>query len=179
MKNITFVLLLFLLSALCLQSQTKDTVYVVQKDTVYYVPMPSRNVDHVKAELGIVLGTPSGLNLILAAHTTDAIFKISGAYLGPTLYGGQFDIGYKFSENKRTYHGVGLGFGFANIGTTEITTNQWNQYEYKERNHWQYVAVNYMLNTYGFYLNAGLSAGSGSFSNPQLMLQIGYAYQFR
>jgi hypothetical protein len=179
MKSVIFTLLLFSFSSVGLLSQTKDTIYVVQKDTVYYVPTSAKSVDRVKAELGIALGTPSGLNLILAAHTNDVLFKISGSYLGNSLFGGQFDIGYKISEFNETYHGIGLGFGFARLTTTEEESYGWDYYEVRTRHHWEYVSLNYMLNTFGFYFNAGLSVGSGSFSNPQLMVQIGYAYQFR
>lgn len=172
--SISFLFILFF-AFISLQSQTKDTVYVVEDDKVYTIlknPQPK----NVKAELGFVIGTPGVTNLVIAAHTNDFLFKLTAGYFDAGSYGAQFDIGYKVFKEDETYQAIGLGTGYSVITNQE---EDYYNYTSQKRYNWKYLVLDYILNTRGFYLNLGLSAGVGSFPNPQLMFQIGYVYQFR
>ncbi len=116
-------------------------------------------------ELGIVAGSPAGLNILLGHSIDDFIFKLSGLYVGK-IYGIQVNLGLMLSNNINRYHSLnfiaGSSFSESNLS----------------KNTWDYFGIAYNLNYKDFYLEAGISSGSGSYSNPQIMLQIGYVYRF-
>ena len=128
------------------------------------------------AELGVTLGTPAGLNVVGAKHFDNLMVKASGFYLGYPVKGIQLELGYKFSEYDRTYNAFNIVAGIAEYGEKERINFHWSIYNYKS---WKYIGIVYNLNTNGFYLQSGLSIGEGDFTNPQLLLQVGYVYQFR
>lgn len=168
-----FIVLMFM--SINLQSQTKDTVYVITKDTVFIQnaePNTDLKTKRISSEFGVAIGTPAVINLTFTNHFDDFLVKLSGLYLSRTQ-GFQADFGYKFSESRYTYHALTLGVGYLDY---EATID--NNGRLINRTYWEYATLQYLLNTKGFLLSAGLSAGDGSFSNPQLMLQIGYSYQF-
>lgn len=171
MKTVLILIIALSFGAISLQAQTKDTVYVVTKDTVF---MNSKvKIDPISGEIGAVFGTPSGINLTGAIHTDKILVRLTGMALN-TITGIQVDLGYKFNEVERTYHAISLV-----AGMTKIEDTGYSGYGYRVYNTWDYIGINYMMNTRGFILGVGLSAGSGSFPNPQLLFQIGYSYQIR
>lgn len=127
-----------------------------------------------KAEFGGTLGTPAGLNLVYNNHFDNFILQLSGLYLGP-IRGIQLGFCWKVSESENNYH----AFGGA-IGSSYFEEEKEDYYySYTEINKWTYVAAVYNFNYNGFYLQPGLSFGEGTFSNPQLLIQIGYVYKFK
>lgn len=161
-KTLIIVLFLLLVSAIDIQSQSKTKVVEVEK---------KEKVEHLSSEFGIVFGTPGTINLNYAKHFESFLLKFSGMYLGK-FQGGQIDVGYKINTWKRTYQAITLAAGLSRLPReTEIyaqplPTKKWN-----------YASINYLLNTRGFLLSVGLSAGEGDFTTPQLMFQIGYSTQ--
>jgi len=45
--------------------------------------------------------------------------------------------------------------------------------------HWIYIGLGSAVNFHGFFLSAGLSLGTGTYNNPQVLLQLGYVRRFR
>ncbi len=132
------------------------------------------------AELGVTLGTPAVLNLVLGKHFDNLMVKASGFYLGSDAKGIQFEIGYKLAEFARTYHAINIAGGFSEMRTTSSTLNDTdNELCPSKLYKWNYIGIVYNLNTNGFYLQSGLSIGEGDYISPQFMFQIGYVYQFR
>jgi len=174
MKFILLTIATIICASFALQSQTKDTVYVVQKDTVRLVK-PKPKLGKINAEVGVVLVTPTYANALISLHHNDIFFKVTGAYLSQS-YGIQFDLGLKAFVEDETYHAVSLAGGQVSNLSDEVTIGYRT---YQEELLWTYMSVNYILNTKGFYLSVGTGYGRGDYSSPQLMLQIGYAYQFR
>lgn len=178
MRRILLLVISLVISIVSIKAQSKDSIQVLETDKNRLASDNSNG--NINAEFGIVLGVPSAINLVFAKHIGDFLFKLSGGFLGSGTYGAQFEVGYKFYEEKETYQAIGLG-----VGHSVITTNKTRQfyayesYAYSNRDTWDYIALNYMLNTKGFYLNAGLSHGSGTFTSPQIVLQIGYVIQIR
>lgn len=174
MKITILTIIIFLCASFALQSQAKDTVYIIQKDTVRLVK-PEPKLGKINAEVGVVLVTPTYANALISLHHNDVFFKVTGAYFSKS-YGIQFDLGLKAFVEDETYHGVSLAGGQVSILSDEET---FGNRTYQEELLWTYMSVNYILNTRGFYLSVGTGYGRGDYSSPQLMLQIGYAYQFR
>ncbi|PKL80874.1 MAG: hypothetical protein CVV25_02855 [Ignavibacteriae bacterium HGW-Ignavibacteriae-4] len=171
MKTLFISIIVLFFGAISLQSQTKDTVYVVTKDTVFV--NKKAKFDPINGEIGAALGTPGGINLTGAIHSDKLVVRLSGMLLN-TISGIQVDLGFKFSEVKQTYHALSLVAGMSKIEDADL-----RGYGYSIYNTWDYVGINYNMNSKGFLLGVGLSAGSGSYSSPQLLFQIGYSYQIR
>lgn len=158
--------------------QVEKIDFMVDKDPGY---------KKTKSELGGTIGTPAAINFVFGKHFDKYMVKASGMYLGRTAHGIQLELGLKLSEFKRTYHAVNIIGGYSFLQIESLSQNSgYKQYESTE---WSYGGIVYNLNTNGFYLQAGLSLGSGIYShptkgiedvtNPQFMFQIGYVYQFR
>jgi hypothetical protein len=113
------------------------------------------------SELGITVGTPSGVNLAVARWFGQYGVRVCGMAFD-SLRGIQAAVAYKISDNSDRSHSVAVVFG-----GSKITGKVWN-----------YTGVAYNLNYGNFFLEAGVSAGSGSFTTPQLLLQLGYSYRF-
>lgn len=163
MKTLIISLTLLLIAATNIQSQSETKVVEVDSEV---------HEKQLSSEFGLVIGTPATFNLNYAKHFGDYLVKISGLYLG-NYQGGQLELGYKFAFDKKTYHAVTLGGGLARFPQESdtyghpIATKKWN-----------YASISYLMNTKGFLMSVGLSAGEGDFPNPQLIFQIGYSSQF-
>ncbi|MFA7327522.1 MAG: hypothetical protein WC121_12705 [Candidatus Kapaibacterium sp.] len=163
MRTLIFALTLLLVTTTNIQSQTEYKIVNVKSN---------EQKQYLSSEFGIVIGTPATFNLNYAKHFDDFLVKISGLYLG-NYQGGQLDLGYKFAHSRRTYHAVTIGGGLARFPReTEIY-----RVPLSDRK-WNYGSISYLMNTKGFLMSVGLSAGEGDFPNPQLIFQIGYSSQF-
>ncbi len=123
-------------------------------------------------EVGFAFGNPSAINLNLIYHHEKLIFRTTGNYLG-SLYGVQFDIGYKLYQNNDTYH----AFTFAS-GLSRYPKNN-NIFDTGEEGaSYDYISLNYIFNYNGLQLGTGLSTGNGNLSSPRVSIQIGFNLQF-
>ncbi|HRT68363.1 MAG TPA: hypothetical protein P5216_06450, partial [Bacteroidota bacterium] len=86
-------------------------------------------------------------------------------FIPSSIFGFQIEALYNLKTSRHFEHNLGVGLGLMEI-------------YYNEDNVWGYLELLYNLNIYGFFLEAGMSIGSGSFTNPQLMFQFGYVYRF-
>ncbi len=116
---------------------------------------------------GGALGTPAGLNLIFGRSFGGFGMRLSGMVFGGRLYGAQVDVVRIGRTSASFSHQPFLGVGTLHVNGGGTGGGDWT-----------YVAAGYGLNSGGFHFNIGLSVGSGDFSNPQLMLQIGYVHEF-
>ncbi len=163
---------MLLIAGLTLQSQTKDTVYVVEKDTVL-IAGPESIVKPVNYELGLAIGRPGQLNLVGVIHSENFLWKLSGGHVG-FPYGAQADFGVKLSEEGKTYSTLCAGVGFWVIDPIVKASGIDNIYKY--------FTINSTASSHGFYFNFGLSLGTGASTRRLsyvLIGQLGYAYQFR
>ncbi len=76
----------------------------------------------VKGELGVVLGTPAGANVIASTHFDSMLLKGSLGYFGSGNIGYQLELGYKFSELTNTYQAVSVGIGYFDHDTFEYSS---------------------------------------------------------
>ena len=149
-------------------SETVFLLEKVERITKEADPAGPKDLIHESyTDAGINLGTPAGLNIAAARWFGVAGFGISGMYFRPTLNGIQADLGFRLSDNTDSRHVVALIGGTSTAGTSASGAKIWN-----------YAGVAYQWVTGGFLLEVGISGGSGSFSSPQLLLQLGYVYRF-
>ncbi len=152
---------------------TFDEIEVIRKESAAEIYFDDTRdlMDAPYFELGVNFGTPGGLNLAFGRWFGIAGARLSGMYLGDALAGVQGNIGFKLSDNSNRSHVLAAIFG-----TSQLKENS-GTYWQRSRS-WTYIGAAYELNLHGFFLQAGLSVGSGDFSSPQLMLQLGYMYRF-
>lgn len=169
MTKIFLTIIIIIFSVLTLQSQTKDTVYIVEKDTIF-IAEPESKIEPVKYELGLLLGYPGRYNIAAIAHSENFLYKLSGGYFGYPA-GGQVEVGYKIDELNKIYYGISAGVGFYSIAPVAKQLGLDNLREY--------FSINSIISIYGFFVSPGLSVYLDNLNFPQLILQVGYAYQFR
>jgi len=124
-------------------------------------------------EAGINIGMPAVLNLLVGRWFSPVGIKVSGLTLGE-IYGIQGNLMYKLADSEKTCHSLGLIGGYSHLVLEK--SNGWEVV--KEIKEWQYYGAAYNLNWGGFWLELGLTAGSGDFKSPQFCFQIGYAHRF-
>ena len=127
---------------------------------------------------GITAITPGGLNLLFGQHFGNFGIRLQGGLLplSATMWGFQGNLLYNFQKSESFENNISIAFGQLNIPIKK-GFSLWEGTIY-ENGDWTYAAVCYDFNTSGFFLEIGLSFGSGYFSNPQVLLQLGYVYRF-
>ncbi len=111
-------------------------------------------------EVGLSLGLPAGINTGLGLWAGRLGVRAWGCYLGPAIHGVQLGAGFDFA-GERTSNAVMLIVGYSRLTFGE----------------WAYGGVAYDLRTdLGFFFELGMTVGYGSFSSPQLHLQLGYLW---
>jgi small nuclear ribonucleoprotein (snRNP)-like protein len=128
--------------------------------------------------LGITAITPGGINLLFGQHFGKFGIRLQGGLLplSRTMWGFQGNLLYNFQKSESFENNISLAFGQLNIPINK-GFSPWEGTIY-ENGDWTYGAVCYDFNTGGFFLEVGLSFGTGYFSNPQALLQLGYVYRF-
>jgi hypothetical protein len=147
---------------------TFDEIEIIRKDTLESHIRDLRDVSY--GELGINAGTPAGLNLAIGYWFSSLGIRASGMIFGSRMGGGQLNLGLKLSDNTNRSHVLALVAGTSYSEREEI----W----FRRKVTWTYVGAAYELNLGGFFLQGGLTVGEGDFSNPQIIIQIGYMYRF-
>jgi hypothetical protein len=157
-------------------------------------PVIARTIDTVRRTtqawaLGASFGTPAGLNAVAGYTGTRLFARASGMYLGTSLSGAQLDLGFVVRRNSRLTMTAG-----PIAGTTHIEID--DTYSHRTLN-WSYLGGAFSMQIGGLFGQLGLSWGTGNehryewdpyegpiesthpVSNPQLLGQIGYVYEFR
>ena len=113
---------------------------------------------------GLSLGSPAGGNFIIKSDKLGLPLQISGGYWGDRVSG--IELGYNFYQNNDSF------FHSAQIitGYSETSENKF------ESDKWKYAGVSATFKKGGFFMEPGLTFGSGDYSNPQLTFQIGWLW---
>lgn len=128
---------------------------------------------------GITLGTPAGLQLVGGEYFNGFGIRASAGYLGK-IYGAQINFVKNISKSQNFSSNLSVFAGYSHMEfRTTMTYNGLFYSSVPIVDHWTYGGLAFDLNWGGFFLEAGLSLGSGTFSNPQLGLQIGYVHEYR
>lgn len=134
--------------------------------------------DANRTEIGLSLGTPAVLNFVLKKRFSGLPLHVSGFYFGE-FYG--VEAGYSFYRNEnRQVRSIQLVAGASTIKEDEhrYYTSSGNLYyeEYEEKKDWNYIGVSATFQFGGFFIEPGLSVGSGDYSSPQVLLQLGWLW---
>jgi hypothetical protein len=121
--------------------------------------------------IGATLGTPSGFNLVGGYYFNGWGGRLSGFYVGPTLLGAQVDLLRNIGKSGSFSHDVYITAGFSYSET--------DYGSFRVGNEWDFLGFGYDFNWHGLFATLGISAGSGDFSSPQALFQVGYVYEFR
>ncbi len=109
-------------------------------------------------EVGGSFGTPAVFNLVVGYQTERLGVRASGMTLGSFGGGLQVSPVIHFGPGNKAWHGIAIP-----LGHFELQGLQFN-----------YAGIAYQVSTRGgFYFEAGLAGGTGDYSNPQVIFQIG------
>lgn len=130
--------------------------------------------------LGASIGTPGALHIAGAYDIRRFGMRVSAGWIG-TAYGAQCALGYKLRSEDHLSHEVGILVGVSHIDLENTIEDIQNGQFVVEDNiyDWLYAGVAYTLHLSGIFAEIGLSVGQGTFSNPQLVGQLGYLFEFR
>ncbi|MFZ1684302.1 MAG: hypothetical protein WAU88_09265 [Candidatus Zixiibacteriota bacterium] len=121
---------------------------------------------HVSSRMTLSLGTPAGINLGFVYFGQSKVgIRVSGGLFpgaeGSTMMGVQGELVLPLYLHKTTSFDISFG------GGTSYLTMSGKDYK------WNYGGIFCSIASKDFFLQTGLSAGSGSYDNPQLTLQLG------
>lgn len=128
--------------------------------------------------VGGTLVTPAGLNLVVAHYSRSLGVRLAAGYWG-SIGGAQIDLAYEMGRRRNFSHHLYLGVGASSVEVEEMVSAGRYYNVATSTKTWQYVGLGYDVNWNGFFVSSGLNIGSGDFSSPQLMAQIGYVYEIR
>lgn len=113
---------------------------------------------------GVSLGSPALANFVIKSDKLGLPLQLSGGYWGDKVSG--IEAGYSFYQNKDSFlNSVQVITGYSETEQTKF-----------DKHSWTYVGVSTTLKKGGFFIEPGLTIGSGEYSNPQFMLQIGWLW---
>ncbi|WP_337843027.1 hypothetical protein [Rheinheimera sp.] len=116
-------------------------------------------------QIGLSIGTPAAINFVYKGEIADLPLQLSGGYWGDAARG--IELGYRFMEQDSAFSSAQFLVGYSRT-----------EDRHDEVDEWSYVGVSATFTYKGFYLEPGLSIGTGDYSNPQLLLQAGYMWSF-
>lgn len=162
--------------------RTADSVEMTfKRSTVESIDVMQVRTDSARRaypSIGVTLGTPAGINLIGAYYFGDLGLRASIGYWG-SIYGAQVNLTRNLSTSGNVTHNVSIGAGYMYLRIHRTNFDAWEVTEHDDISEWRYLCATYALNWSGFFAEIGVSVGSGTFSNPQLLFQIGYVHDFR
>ncbi|MGA2296813.1 MAG: hypothetical protein ABSG15_04605 [FCB group bacterium] len=166
------------------------------KDSIYYLntKIDKENIELNKREIssieilrkptstayssfGITLIGPGGLNVVFGYMFSSGGFRIEGGTFN-SVYGFQGNFLINLNKSESFESNISLGFGYTSIETDENIYDYGYNYNRKVTKDWTYGGIFYDFNFHGVFFEGGLSFGTGSFSSPQLNVQIGYIFRF-
>jgi hypothetical protein len=114
-------------------------------------------------EVGATLIGPGGLNVCGGRIVGNHRFRGTFGVLVTDIFAVELEYSYQIAGEKDVKLYLSVPLGHSNFSDSQS---------------WSYTGLNLTSNIYGFDIGAGLTIGTGSFSNPQLAFRIGYVHQF-
>lgn len=139
-------------------------------------PLSLQAADSVDAQIGLSLGTPGAVNLVIKNEVFGQPMQLAVGYVG-TAYGAE--AGYSFyynSESAMRSWQITVGTFRAKEEKRVVVRDASGTRWWYEDETWSYLGVSGTFQYGGFFLEPGISAGTGDFSNPQLTLQAGWLW---
>ena len=127
----------------------------------------------IKSTYGITIPMPGGVNLVTTQYLGPRIgVRLTGGYLpardGGHLAGGQVGLVWKAKEWGSSLADIGLIGGYSEIDRGCPCSLD---------DYWRYGGAAGSYKWRAFFVEGGLTFGSGTYSNPQAVLQIGVIFK--
>jgi|GEM_PF-954171 hypothetical protein len=170
-------------------NESLDTVFLVTDDGVS-MKLPRSSIsaidykatkipDHFWA-FGGVFGTPAGGNFVVGSYWRRTGVRLAVGYWGSTLAGIELSLPVNLYRSEHTSHDVAFVAWSSVIESTETSYDAFGgPYQYTTSRSFTGYGPAYQVNLSGFSGEFGLAFGSGDFSSPQIMFQLGYVHEFR
>ncbi|WP_299806151.1 hypothetical protein [uncultured Shewanella sp.] len=114
--------------------------------------------------IGLSLGSPAGANFVIKSDELGFPLQVSGGYWGDKVSG--VELGYNFYQQKDSFfHSAQVITGYSDVEKNQFESDKWT-----------YAGISATFKTGGFFMEPGLTFGSGDYSNPQLTFQIGWLW---
>jgi len=146
------------------------------------------------------IGSPSGANLIIGAYFNRLMLRATGMHYNSNWHGAQGDLGFAFYRKENLIQSIAITGG-SYVVNPNISPNRdamtWQEryiqdsfissypltYQYFTRArqtsyHQNYIGLSYDLYMSGFIFQLGAGSGSGDYPNAQLIVQVGYVFDF-
>lgn len=118
-----------------------------------------------KGQHGVSMLMPGGFNYVYKGNK----LQFAGGMTGGDTYG--VEVGYRMPRKTQSaFRSTNVVLGYFRIETAD---DCFNCIPYEE---WSYIGVSATFQANLFYIEPGLSVGSGDFSNPQFILQMGLLF---
>lgn len=114
---------------------------------------------------GVSIGPPALVNFVYKGEVADLPIQVSGGYWGDKHRG--IELGYRFVEREGVFSSAQVLAGYYRLKDSGDSIDEWT-----------YVGASATFSWGGFYLEPGISVGSGDYSNPQVLIQGGYLWRF-
>lgn len=140
------------------------------------LPVTLQAAEPDETQFGVALGTPGGVNLVMKKEIAGHPIQLAVGYTGKA-YG--IEAGYSFYYNRdsamRSWQVIA---GSSTIKDNALTyySTQDVVYRVYEDEDWNYAGVSGTFQYGGFYIEPGITVGSGDFSSPQLTIQVGWLW---
>lgn len=160
--------------------ETSDSVFLLQGDGVL-VDLPRSAIDVIKYgmtkprdpfwEGGLVFGSPGGINFLAGYQWEFGGVRVSGDYFSSDVAGIQINASYKLYRGESASHYVSFVWSYS---TTAIVTGGDQPQTFRVNG----LGAAYDLNFVGISFELGLLQNFTT-NNREILLQLGYVYQFR
>ncbi|HEX7028173.1 MAG TPA: hypothetical protein VF268_13105 [Gammaproteobacteria bacterium] len=121
-----------------------------------------------ETRVGFSIGTPAGINFVLKKEIFDIPFQISGFRWGSDINARGIEVGYSFYKNQDSW--------FRTIQFIAGKSKVRDYFRRDEVREWKYAGLSSTLQFGRFYVEPGITAGSGDYSSPEVSLQMGWLW---
>lgn len=123
-------------------------------------------------ELGLSLGYPAAVNFISGYYINYFGVRVSGSYIYLAT-GVELELKYKPFQDLAYNHFIKLVIGYS-----EIKKDKFASQGKLSTFLWKYLGLSYEVRYKGFFIDFGLSYGTGDYKIPNLIYKFGYSYFF-
>jgi hypothetical protein len=116
-------------------------------------------------QFGLSIGSPAVVNFVYKGEVADIPIQVAGSYWGDSYSG--IEVGYRFVEREGAFSSAQILAGYSRLEDSNDFVDEWT-----------YVGASATFSWGGFYIEPGISVGSGDYSSPQLLFQAGYLWKF-
>lgn len=140
------------------------------------VPLTLHAADNDDTQIGLSLGTPGGINLVVKKSFSGHPLQLAVGYIGDA-YGAEAGYSFRYNSDSafRSWQAT-IGTFRAEDQSRALVRDATGYRWHYEDDVWTYLGLSATFQFGGFFLEPGLSVGTGDFSSPQATLQLGWLW---